>query len=312
MCGKISIIIPCYKSGNAIESVVQSIHSEMVDVLHSDYEIILVNDSSPDNLGEVLSRLAQNNLNIKIINLARNFGQHSAIMAGMHFVSGDVVVFMDDDGQTPGNQIHVLIDKLKDGSDIVYAEYLSKKHNLYRNFFSRLNNLMSNYLLNKPKDLYIVSFFAAKRFVVDEVKKYSGPYPYLGGLFLRVTNRISTVPVTHMARENSQSSYTLSKLLKLWLNGFTSFSIKPLHISIFFGLALAGFGFIYGFYIIINRLLDPNVPMGYSSILASILFVGGMILIMLGLIGEYVGRIFLSINNAPQFIIHDTVNTHDE
>lgn len=310
---KLSIVIPCYKSSETIALVVDELISTLQKrYLPNEYEIILVEDASPDQVGDVIDRLADQFYQIKAIHLSRNFGQHSAVMAGFNYVEGDVVVCLDDDGQTPANEIFKLIDLIDEDCDVVYAKYISKKHNLFRNTLSRLNNTVSEYLLDKPKDLYVVSYFAVKRYIVDEVKKYVGPYPYLAGLILRVSQNIKVVDVIHRDRINGESGYTLNSLVKLWLNEFTSFSMKPLRVSSLLGFLLAITGFIYGFYTFINKLINPEVIVGYSSIQASILFVGGMILVMLGLIGEYVGRIFISINNSPQYCVKSTKNIKRE
>ena len=229
-------------------------------------------------------------------------------MAGFNYVSGDIIVCLDDDGQTPANEVGKLLSKLDEGYDVVYAKYEHKMHSSFRNFGSYLNNKMTEKMLFKPKELYMGSYFAARRFVIDEVVKYTGAYPYLMGLILRTTRSICNVNVKHRERAEGESGYTLSKLIALWVNGFTSFSIIPLRISSYVGLVLAIFGFIYAIYVIIKKLLYPSVVIGWSSTIAVILIIGGMILLMLGLIGEYVGRIFISLNNSPQYVIKSIIN----
>lgn len=305
----LSIVIPCYKSKGSITNVALDL-IETLSTRYSvdEYEIILVNDASPDSLELIIENLTLKHKNIKAVSLSKNFGQHAAIMAGFNFVRGKVIVCLDDDGQTPAKDILKLIDLLSDDCDIAYAEYPNKKHSLFRNFLSQINNRVSEFLLDKPKELYVVSYFAAKRFVIDEVIKYQGPYPYLPGLMLRVTRNIKTTPVDHLERLEGNSSYTFRTLVRLWLNEFTSFSVKPLRIASIIGMLLALIGFFFGMYTFINKLINPEIMVGYSSIQASIMFIGGMILIMLGLIGEYIGRIYITINNSPQYIIKSTKN----
>ena len=305
---KISVVIPCYCSENTIKNVVVEVLSAMKGIIDYTYEIILVDDSSPDNTYEVIKELADGNNMIKGISLARNFGQHSALMAGFHYATGDIVVCLDDDGQTPANEIYMLVDKLNEGYDVVYARYNHKKHNVFRNFGSKVNDLMTRYLLNKPKNLYISSYFATRKFVVEEVKKYKNSYPYVIGLVLRTTKRIANVDVNHRKREVGESGYTLVKLIGLWFNGFTAFSIKPLRVATFIGGLSSILGFGYGIYTIIKKIINPAVPLGFSSVMAALMFIGGMVMLMLGLIGEYIGRIYISINDAPQFIIRDVIN----
>ncbi len=289
---KISFVIPCYRSEHTISAVVDEIVDTVTAHGGYDYEIILVNDNSPDRVMDVITVLSQFNPRVKGLDLSRNFGQHSAIMAGFTYLTGDIVVCLDDDGQTPANEMFRLIDKLGD-MDLVFASYKTKQHSGFRNFGSKVNDLMARWLLSKPKDLKIMSYFACKRYVVDEVLRYENPYPYMSGLLLR--------------RAEGTSGYSLRKLLLLWINGATSFSVKPLRLATIVGVITAVLGFVFGVYVIIHKFLVPESPLGWSSTMAVLLFIGGMIMLMLGMVGEYVGRIYLSINRAPQFVIRKTV-----
>ena len=173
------------------------------------YEIILVNDFPADDTFEVIKKLAKEDEHIIGVNLARNFGQHAALMAGFHYCSGDITVCLDDDGQTPADEVGKLLDKLEEGYDVVYAKYTHKQHSAFRNFGSRVNELMTRFMLGKPKELYISSYFAARKFVVEEMKKYRNSYPYVIGLVLRTTKNITNVEVCHREREIGTSGYTL-------------------------------------------------------------------------------------------------------
>ena len=307
---KLSFVIPCYNSENTIDVVVDEI-VETVNVHGGyDYEIILINDSSPDNVFKKISQISQKNCHVKGIDLSRNFGQHSAIMAGFNYVTGDIVICLDDDGQTPANEMFSLIDKL-DENDLVFAKYKNKKHNSFRNIGSFINDKMAQWLIDKPKELKIMSYFACKRFVIDEVKRYKNSYPYISGLLLRTTNKVTNVEVNHRERIEGKSGYTLKKLCFLVMNGFTAFSEKPLRIATFIGCITAIIGFIYGIFVVVNKLCNPFAPMGYSSLMAVLLFIGGMIMLLLGIIGEYVGRSYISLNNAPQFVIRETKNIEE-
>lgn len=309
---KISFVIPCYRSENTIASVVDEIKTTISSRKEYDYEIILVNDSSPDNVYGVIKDLATSDSKIKGIDLAKNFGQHSAILTGYRYITGEIVVCLDDDGQTPASEMFLLIDKLHEGYDVVFAKYANKKHSFGRNLGSKVNDFMTRVLLDKPKDLSIMSYFCCRRFIAEEMVRYNNPYPYVSGLLLRSSNKITNVNITHRERDKGNSGYTLSKLLSLWINGFTSFSVKPLRIATFCGVVFALFGFLFGIYAIINKLfINPEAPMGYSSVMATLSFLGGMILMMMGLIGEYIGRIYISINNSPQAVIRQTVNIGD-
>lgn len=311
----ISFVIPCYRSEVTLPKVVDEIRETAGRLREQgkayDYEIILVNDCSPDDTFSVIRRLCSEDRRIKGVNLARNFGQHAALMAGFHQVKGEVVICLDDDGQTPADEAGKLLEGIEKGSDVVYARYEHKKHSAFRNFGSWVNEEMARIMLGKPKDLYVSSYFAAKRFVVEELKRYTNAYPYVIGLVLRTTKRISNVTVCHREREVGTSGYTFGKLIGLWFNGFTAFSVKPLRLATAVGLVCSGGGFIYGIYTIIKKLVNPNVPMGFSSLMAAIVFMGGMTMMMLGLVGEYIGRMYISMNNSPQFVIRETVNEEE-
>ena len=304
----VSFVIPCYRSELTLQKVTEEVITTIEKLPEYDYEIILVNDASPDDTFEVIRSLCKQNPKIKGINLAKNFGQHAALMAGFHWCKGEVVVCLDDDGQTPADEVDKLLTKIAEGADAVYAKYLHKQHSIFRNLGSKTNELMTRYLLKKPKELYVSSYFAVRRFVVDEMIRYENSYPYVIGLVLRSTKNIENVVVQHREREVGNSGYTIGKLMGLWFNGFTAFSIKPLRIATVMGALCAVAGFAYGIYTIVKRLVNPLVPAGFSSTMAAMMFIGGMLMLMLGLIGEYIGRIYICMNNAPQYVIRETIN----
>lgn len=306
---KVSFVIPCYRSEKTLPGVINEIKEAMTELSKYCYEIILVNDSSPDNTWTTIEQLSEENENITGINLSKNFGQHAALMAGMRESSGDFVICLDDDGQTPANEVGKLLDALEDNHDAVYARYGNKKHSAFRNMGSKMNELMTRVMLGKPKELFVSSYFGVKKFVVEDMIRYQNSYPYVIGLVLRATKNIVNVDVNHREREEGRSGYTLKKLLGLWFNGFTAFSVTPLRIATVIGGGCAVLGFAYGIYIFIRRLLDPNMVMGFSSLMCVILFVGGMMMIMLGLVGEYIGRIYISLNNSPQYVIREKVGS---
>lgn len=305
---KISFVIPCYRSEHTLPHVVAEINEKMRTMDQYEYEIILVNDCSPDDTVGTIRQLCREYSNIRGISFAKNFGQHSALMAGIRHSCGDYVICLDDDGQTPADQADRLLDKLEAGYDAVYAKYDHKRHSAFRNLGSRVNELMTRVMLGKPADLYVSSYFAVRRFVADDMIRYENSYPYVIGLVLRATKNITNVVVDHRDREEGTSGYTFKKLLGLWFNGFTAFSVKPLRIATGIGGVCAAAGFIYGIYTIIKRLVNPDVPMGFSSTMAAIVFFGGMIMLMLGLIGEYIGRIYISLNNSPQYVIREKID----
>jgi len=309
---KVSFVIPCYRSEQTLPKVVDEIKEKMSSMEAYDYDIYLINDCSPDNTFGVIRRLCEENDNIRGIDFARNFGQHSALMAGLRWSDGDYVVCLDDDGQTPADQVDRLLEKLEEGYDAVYAQYEHKQHSFFRNFGSQVNERMTRIMLGKPPELYISSYFAVKRFVVDDMIRYENSYPYVIGLVLRATKKIANVPVDHRERETGTSGYTLKKLIALWFNGFTAFSVKPLRLATLAGAVCAAIGFLYGVYTVIKRLVNPAVPVGFSSMMSVLVFFGGMIMLLLGLIGEYIGRIYISLNNSPQYVIREKINLNEK
>ena len=302
---KISFVIPCYRSEHTISAVVSEIVDEVSKRSGIDYEVVMVSDHSPDGVYGVIEDICRNDpVRMKGFELARNFGQHSALLAGYANVTGDIIVSLDDDGQAPLEYLYALVDVVNGGMDVAIGAYSEKKHTIFRNVGTRLNLFMADWLLDKPKDLKLTSFFAMRRFVVDEIVRYKGPFPYLGGLLFRVTRNIVNVDVKHRARKCGRSGYTFAKLLSLWLNGFTAFSVKPLRLASWAGFICAVLGFVYGIWTVINTLfINMEAPLGYSSMMSVVLFIGGAIMLILGLIGEYVGRIYICINKSPQYVI---------
>ncbi|MBS7339783.1 MAG: glycosyltransferase family 2 protein [Suilimivivens sp.] len=310
----ISFVIPCYRSQATLPSVIREIQETMEGLSQYTYEVVLVNDCSPDNTFDSIRELCRENKNITGINLAKNFGQHSALMAGFHQVKGDIIVCLDDDGQTPADEVGKLLEGIEKGADVVYAKYAHKHHSGFRNWGSHVNELMTRVMLGKPKDLFVSSYFAARRFVVDEMIKYEYPYPYVIGLVLRTTKNIVNVEVNHRDRMEGTSGYTLGKLLGLWFNGFTAFSVKPLRIATVTGAGCAFLGFAYGIYTIIKKIFinPPGLVTGFSALMSVLVFMGGMLMLMLGLVGEYMGRMYISMNRSPQYVVREIVNCETE
>lgn len=303
---KISFVIPCYRSEHTIEAVVEEIRTVMFQNGQYRFEIILVNDNSPDGVWAVIKQIAERYDNVKGICLSKNFGQHCALMAGYTETSGDIVVSLDDDGQSPVDEVFLLLDQIHNGYDVVYGYYPEIKQSKFRIFGSLVNEKMTEVLIGKPKGMKGTSFYAAKRFVIQEMLHYKNAYPYVGGLVFRSTNYVTSVPVHHRERKEGHSGYTFRKLFSLWMNGFTAFSIKPLRLATYLGFLCSLIGFGSGVFIVIRRIFDSSIQAGYSSLMACMLFIGGIIMILLGLIGEYVGRIYISINKAPQYVIRET------
>lgn len=304
---RVSIIIPVYNGATTVGPLFERLHEDLAH--RYDLEVVFVNDCSPDdNSAEVCRGLAHSYPDIvKFVNLSKNFGEHGAVMAGLTHCTGDAAVIMDDDFQNPPSEAAKLLDELQQGFDVVFSRYETKKHHWFRNLGSNFNGLVASVMLSKPRSLYLSSFKAINRFVIDEVTKYSGPFPYIDGLILRVTRNYSSVEVEHDPREEGKSGYTLRKLVRLWLNMFTNFSILPLRVASFAGFAFAALGFVFTIVIVIEWLFY-RPPQGWASTVCVILVVAGVQLFALGMIGEYLGRLFLKDNGSPQFVVREVVD----
>lgn len=306
---KISFVIPCYYSEKTVDEVIRRIIQTVMSNGKYEYEIVCVNDGSRDGTYAVLRELSKNNRKIRVVDLSRNFGQHAALMAAFNYVTGDFIVCLDDDGQNPPEEMFSIIDKLEEGYDLVSAKYEKEKNrSLVRRIGSKVSFAMSHYLINMPKGIELNSYYGMKRFVVDEIIKYKNAYPFVHGLALRVTRNIANVPMRHDERTVGVSNYTFKSLLRLWLNGFTAFSEKPLRLAAITGVLCSLSGIVSAFVIIIQRLTGHIQSMGYASMMAALLLFSGIIMMFLGLLGEYIGRMYICMNNAPQYAIRETQN----
>lgn len=304
MGNKYSIVIPCYKSSATIQKVVEMTSQELEKLGIHDYEFVLVNDSSPDE-GKTIAVLRKLNAlypYVTVVDLAKNVGQHNAIMAGLHYVSGSFVIGMDDDMQTHPSQIKFLIEEIQKGYDVVYGFYPRKKHSAFRNLGSKFNYWTSRLLLGKPKNMQTSSFWIMRRFVADSMLSYTNSYAYLQGLVLRTTKNISCIPIQHFEREVGTSTYTFKALVRLW-SSILGFSIVPLRMASYMGYIFSLLGFLGSIIVIVNKILSPEMAIGWPSVMCAILFFAGINLLFIGLVGEYVGRIFLSLNKEPQYIV---------
>ena len=304
----ISFVLPCYGSEKTISFVVYEIRAVIGQKAEYDYEIIAVNDCSPDNVWDVLQGIAAEDRKVRLVGLAKNMNRPGAVMAGLGRAVGDYIVVMDDDGQCPMDRFWDLLAPLEGEYDVSMADYPCRKQSLFKDFGTLVNKKMTEYVLDRPKDLQFTNFMVMRRYIAREICKYTNPYPYMTGLILRTTRRITCVPMEERSRYSGSSNFTFIKMLNLWVNGLTAFSVKPLRLATFMGTAMARIGFLYGIYTIISRLTHPTIAPGYSSLMAVMLLIGGTIMVMLGLIGEYIGRIYISLNNSPQYVIRDEVN----
>lgn len=313
---RVSVLIPVYNSQSTIGRLVDVV-AETLSPHFRELEVVLVNDGSPDDSHSVILQAIERHPGlITYVRLARNFGEHNAVMCGLRHVTGDCVVIIDDDFQNPPDQILVLVEKLREGYDVVFSYYENKRHSWFRNLGSSFNDLVATWMLRKPRGLYLSSFKALNRFLIDAVTVYDGPYPYLDGLVLRSTSSIGQVLCDHREREEGESNYTLARLLRLWLNMFTGFSILPLRVASFLGFMMSAVGFTMALFFIVSWavggiLKSDTIPPGWASLIVSITIFAGLQLSVLGVLGEYLGRVFQVLNRAPQFVVREVYASQD-
>jgi len=308
---ELSVVVPVYCSQDLLQRLVSAIFAAFPNSPES-VEVVLVNDASTDSSWEVMTRLAAEYPNLKCINLQRNFGQDNAILTGMRYSRGDYVAIMDDDLQHDPADLPRLLEVIKTGPDVVYATYAVKKQSLWKNIGSWLNGKTAEWLLAKPKDLYIPPYKIICRAVAEVICVYDGPYPYVDGLLFQIASRFSRLEVTHHRREIGRGNYSLRRSISVWLRLFSSFSLQPLRIVTFCGLTFAVAGLVGAMALVVHR---PNEPAhfygpatGWASLMVVILVIGGMQMVFLGVIGEYIGRTYLQVNRKPQALVKETVN----
>lgn len=306
----VSVVIPCYRSKLTIRTVVDEIKETVKGREGWDYQIVLVNDCSPDETFSVIRELCEEDSRIIGVDMSRNFGQETAIVAGLGYATGDAIVVMDDDGQHPTHEMWKLIEKMQEGYDIVYAAFPHKHHSWFKRFTSNLHGVINEWIGCKPKGIILSSFWCLSPFCAKELSKYHSPFTSRGGYMMRITQKFANVEIDeHRDRLAGSSGYNLKKLLELWFSNFTNFSIVPIRAMAKLGWIVAAAGFLFGLYLIIRKLVDPSVAIGYTSIMSVILFIGGVIMAMIGFMGEYIGRTYMTVSGMPQFIVRQTINT---
>lgn len=304
---ELSIVVPVYGSASILPDLVAQLAASMVtEGLSQRFELLLVNDASADNSWAVIRSLASTHPFIRGINLRRNSGQHNAIMAGLNYVRGRFVAVMDDDLQHPPGALGDMLRALEPGYDVCYTRYVNRKHAWWKKIGSKFNDYVATLLLDKPKGLYLSSFKAMRREIADEVVKYDGPYAYVDGLILDVTRSITTIDIAHQSRLEGESHYNLRRLVSLWLKMATSFSVLPLRIATYLGFTIAALSVVMIGFVAGMKLLHPEYPPGWASMIATILFIGGVQTLCIGMVGEYLGRTYLKLNGKQQFTVGST------
>ncbi|MGH6977579.1 MAG: glycosyltransferase family 2 protein [Stellaceae bacterium] len=298
----LSFVIPLYNSAETIGPLVRAIEALTIEGGH---EIVLVNDGSPDDSLAVCRGLMESaRVPMSLVDLARNFGEHNAVMAGLREARGAHVVTMDDDLQNPPTEVLRLLEHAqRSGADVVYARPLEKHHAGWRNLGSHFTNRVADLVLDKPKGLYLSSFRCISAFAVQQAIAYEGPFPYVDGLLLQVTQRIDSLAVEHLPRSRGSSNYTLRRLVRLWLNMFVNFSVMPLRLSTFTGIGLSILGLVGAAWAAVSALFLEKTPPGWASLTVAVMLLSGVQLLILGLVGEYLGRLYLTVNRRPQTVV---------
>jgi undecaprenyl-phosphate 4-deoxy-4-formamido-L-arabinose transferase len=302
---RLSIVVPLFNSAATIPRLIREL-SELCAQLNG--EIVLVNDGSRDDTERLVREAIRDaRVPVTLISLSRNFGEHNAVLAGLRSAQGDYVVTMDDDLQNPPSEVMKLIDAAAaEQRDVVYSAYAHKEHSWWRNFGSAVTNVIANYVVEKPRGLYLSSFRCMTRLVAQEVAKSRNPYPYIDGLIFQVTQNVGIVQVEHAPREQGTSGYTLHKLIRLWISMLINVSVLPLRLMTFAGLITSAFGFVALLEVVLERFLH-RTPTGWTSLMAAVLLLSGTQLLLLGILGEYVGRIYLGVSEKPQSVVRHVV-----
>ncbi len=304
----LSIVIPCYNSEKTIRKVVELCMEVVGKIEDLDCEFVLVNDFSRDGTRDAIWRLAKDYPNVKGISLAKNFGQHNAIMAGLHEAGGDYVMGMDDDLQTHPSQIPVFIEKMREGYDVVFGVFKKRKFNFVKNLMSKIASFIMWHMVDRPKGLEASNFWCCSKYVRDELVKYDGYNLYLQILFYRTTGNIANIEIEHFSREEGTSNYNFRKSLKLFMT-FLNYTVVPLRMATIMGSLLSATGFIATVVVFIRKLLDPEITIGWSSLMCVIMLLFGFAFLILGIIGEYIGKLILNINKTPQYVVREKINT---
>lgn len=307
----VSIVIPCYNSEQTIGKVVELAIEEFEKLKDYECEFVLVNDYSRDNTWKSIHALTEKYPNVKGINLAKNFGQHNAIMAGMNYAQGELILGMDDDMQNHPSQIPQFLDKMEEGYDIVFGVFKQRKFSWFKNLTGAVSRFLLWHLLDRPKDIQMSSFWCCGKYVRDEVVKYDGYNTFLQVLFFRTTHNIANIEIEHFEREVGTSNYNFKRGLKLFMSCL-NFTVIPLRAATFFGTLFSAAGFIGAVIVFIRKLLNPAVAIGWSSLMCAMLVLFGICFLMLGIVGEYLGKLMLNVNKTPQYVIRDKENIFEQ
>lgn len=310
---KVSAVIGLYNSEKTIGDVIKELKEAFSESNKYELEMVLVDDHSPDNVYQLVKGIAKEDKSIKVIHLAKNSGQTNAVIEGYRHATGEYIIEMDDDLQMPAREAVRMVEHLEENDyDVVFAKYADQKESFGRRLGSKINNKMTQIMLKKPKHIRVNSFYVMRRFVKDEMIKYSNHYPYLYGMIFGITNNVANLDVEHRERAYGKSNYTFRKLVGLWTNGFLNFSVEPLRVATKLGTIIASISFVVAIVLIIQRIMYPTKSMGWSSLMVTIIFFSGVQLLGMGLLGEYLGRQYISDSGMSRVSVKEKINCEDE
>ena len=310
---KVSAVIGLYNSEKTIGDVIKELKEAFNESDKYELEMVLVDDHSPDNVYELVKGYAKEDKSIKVIHLAKNSGQTNAVIEGYRHATGEYIIEMDDDLQMPAREAVRMVEHLEENDfDVVFAKYAEQKESFGRRLGSKINNKMTQIMLKKPKHIRVNSFYVMRKFVKDEMIKYSNHYPYLYGMIFGITKNVDNLEVEHRERAYGKSNYTFKKLVGLWTNGFLNFSVEPLRIATKLGTIIASISFVIAIVLIVQRILYPTKSMGWSSLMVTIIFFSGVQLLGMGVLGEYLGRQYISDSGMSRVSVKEKINCEDE
>lgn len=307
----ISVVVPCYNSEKTIEKLVDLCFEAFEGFPGYECEMILVNDYSRDGTYEAIKRAAAKHERVKGVNLAKNFGQHAALIAAFHYVEGEYVIGLDDDLQNHPSQIIQFLEKAEEGYDIVFGVYKRRNFSKMKNFVNKFSHFLMWHLLERPKDIEMSNFWLARRYVIEKAKEFRGPNVWIQLIFFSITHNIAEISIEHFEREEGVSNYTFRKGLKLFML-LVNYSVIPLRFSAAFGVFFSAAGFIAGIIVFIRKLIHPDMAVGWASLMSAMFILFGIVFLMLGIIGEYIGKMIMTQTNSPQYVVRETVGVIEQ
>ena len=301
----ISIVIPVYNSEKIVEKTVNTILENTDCIINYDFEIILVNDCSPDNSWNIISNISRTKKNIKSINLLKNYGQHSAVFCGFKYCKGDYIITMDDDLQNPPSEIIKLVNKIEEGHDLVFAKFEEKKHSFTRRIGSKIIGYLNFKIFNKPKNITLTNFRIFTKDVLSRVLEYKTAYPYIPGLLLMFSSSIANVTTLHAKREIGNSNYNLLRILSLVSRLIFNYSSYPLKSLTYLGISISVTSFFMGFFYFIRAFFLESKVVGWTSLIVLSSFLNGFLILMVGILGEYVTRVMKQTSSSNSIIVKE-------